>query len=107
MRYAKVACAIPQAAWRGWQMLRTFLEAVTQERGLSVCPLIGHMAGHCGHSALCVSTTIMSHILLQYVDSTASAAVICFIATLCFSIYSLTKNDTIQNLIIVMFIMDY
>lgn len=42
-------CVIPQAAWRGWQMLGAFLEAVTQEQGLPVCPLMGHMAGHCRH----------------------------------------------------------
>lgn len=47
--HVKVACVILQAAWRGWQMLGAFLEAVSQERGLPMRPMMGHMAGHCRH----------------------------------------------------------
>lgn len=49
-----------------WQMFGVFLEAVTQERGLPVCPLMGHMAGQCRLCALCAPKRIMSHILQQY-----------------------------------------
>lgn len=65
-------------------MLGVFLEAVTQERDLPMCPLMGHTAGHCSHSVLCECRTIMSHILEQYIDFTASAAVISRIFTACF-----------------------
>lgn len=37
--HVKVACVIPQASWRGWQMLGVFLEAVTQEQGLPISVL--------------------------------------------------------------------
>lgn len=48
MRDAFEGCVwSPLAAWRGWQMLGAFLEAVSQEQGLLMCPLMGHMAGHC------------------------------------------------------------
>lgn len=42
----------------GWQMLGTFLEAMTQGQGLLMCPLMEHMAGHCRRSALCVYTVV-------------------------------------------------
>ena len=58
------ACEGYVCVWRGWQMFQcVFLEAVTQEHGLPMRPLMGHMAGHCRHSALCEYSTIMSHIM--------------------------------------------
>lgn len=42
-------------------MFSVLLEAMTQEQGLPMCPLIGHMAHHCWPSALCV----YHHVTLQ------------------------------------------
>lgn len=56
------------AAWKRWQMLSSFLEAVTLEEGLSMCPLMGHMVGHCRAWAQSVYKPIILHITHQCVD---------------------------------------
>lgn len=42
-------CVCVSVCVGGWQMFGVFLEAVTPEPDLPMCPLMGHMEGHCCH----------------------------------------------------------